>query len=207
MDTTLIIAEDAPPLSRSPWRFALYFYLKSRYTLAAIFVFEAAQAACTILLPYAVKEIIDAVTLAKQMGADIFATSTDALILFASLNLGIVLFSRASGAMLVMTGPYLRREIRKSLFSYLQHHSHRYFISHFAGSLASRIAEVVQRQWRAGPGVKPVAGSLYLRVLFARETLPGVCPGFRRGAFTGHRQDSRFGNQCDECENVRASAI
>jgi len=142
MDTTLTIAEDAPPLSRSPFRFALYFYLKSRYTLAAIFVFEAAQAACTILLPYAVKEIIDAVTLAKQTGTDIFATTENALILFASLNLGIVLFSRASGAMLVMTGPYLRREIRKSLFSYLQHHSHRYFISHFAGSLANRIAEV-----------------------------------------------------------------
>jgi ATP-binding cassette subfamily B protein len=142
MDTTLTIAEDAPPLSRSPWRFALYFYLKSRYTLAAIFVFEAVQAACTILLPYAVKEIIDAVTLAKQTGADIFATAENALILFAALNLGIVLFSRASGAMLVLTGPKLRREIRRSLFSYLQHHSHRYFISHFAGSLANRIAEV-----------------------------------------------------------------
>ena len=142
MDTTLIIAEDAPHLSRSPWRFALYFYLKSRKTLAAIFIFEAAQAACTILLPYAVKEIIDAVTLANQSGTDIFTASEDALILFALLNLGIVLFSRASGAMLVMTGPYLRAEIRKSLFSYLQHHSHRYFISHFAGSLANRIAEV-----------------------------------------------------------------
>ena len=142
MDTTLIIAGDAPKLSRSPWRFALYFYLKARYTLAAIFVFEAAQAACTILLPYAVKEIIDAVTLANETGADIFAASEDALILFALLNLGIVLFSRASGAALVMTGPYLRREIRKTLFSYLQHHSHRYFISHFAGSLANRIAEV-----------------------------------------------------------------
>jgi len=142
MDTTLTIAEDAPPLSRSPWRFALYFYLKSRQTLLAIFVFEAAQAACTILLPYAVKEIIDAVTLAQQSGADIFATSENALVLFAALNLGIVLFSRASGAMLVMTGPKLRREIRKSLFSYIQHHSHRYFISNFAGSLANRIAEV-----------------------------------------------------------------
>jgi ATP-binding cassette subfamily B protein len=142
MDTTLTIAKDAPPLSRSPWRFALYFYLKSRNTLAAIFVFEAAQAACTILLPYAVKEIIDAVTLANQTGADIFTASEDGLILFTLLNLGIVLFSRASGAMLVLTGPYLRAEIRKSLFSYLQHHSHRYFISHFAGSLASRIAEV-----------------------------------------------------------------
>ena len=52
------------------------------------------------------------------------------------------MFSRASGAMLVLTGPFLRAEIRKSLFSFLQHHSHRYFISHFAGSLASRIAEV-----------------------------------------------------------------
>jgi ATP-binding cassette subfamily B protein len=142
MDTTLTIAEDAPRLSRSPWRFALYFYLKSRNTLAAIFVFEAAQAACTILLPYAVKEIIDAVTLANQTDADIFAASKDGLVLFALLNLGIVLFSRASGAMLVLTGPYLRAEIRKSLFSYLQHHSHRYFISHFAGSLANRIAEV-----------------------------------------------------------------
>ena len=142
MNTTLTIAKDAPPLSRSPWRFALYFYLKSRNTLAAIFIFEAAQAACTILLPYAVKEIIDAVTLANQTGADIFTASENGLILFTLLNLGIVLFSRASGAMLVLTGPYLRAEIRKSLFSYLQHHSHRYFVSHFAGSLASRIAEV-----------------------------------------------------------------
>ena len=142
MDTTLTIAGDAPPLSRSPWRFALYFYLKARLNLAAIFVFEAAQAACTIMLPYAVKEIIDAVTLANQTDADVFAASEDALILFAALNLGIVIFSRASGAMLVLTGPFLRREIRKALFSYLQHHSHRYFISHFAGSLANRIAEV-----------------------------------------------------------------
>ena len=45
MDSTLTIARDAPRLSPSPWRFALYFYLKSRYTLAAIFLFEAAQAA------------------------------------------------------------------------------------------------------------------------------------------------------------------
>jgi len=138
----MVIAENAPRLPHSPWRFALYFYLKSRYTLAAIFVFEAAQAACTILLPYAVKEIIDAVTLANQSGMDVFTASKDALILFALLNLGIVLFSRASGAMLVMTGPKLRAVIRKTLFSYLQHHSHRYFISHFAGSLANRIAEV-----------------------------------------------------------------
>jgi ATP-binding cassette subfamily B protein len=142
MDGIFTTAEDAPPLSRSPWRFALHFYLKARFALIAIFVFEAAQAACTILLPYAVKEIIDAVTLANATGADIFEATQGALILFGLLNLGIVLFSRASGAVLVMTGPRLRADIRKTLFSYLQHHSHRYFISHFAGSLANRISEV-----------------------------------------------------------------
>lgn len=136
------IADDAPPLSRTPWRFVLHFYLKVRIALIAIFLFEAGQAACTILLPYAVKEIIDSVTLANDTGAPVFATAQNALLLFGLLNLGIVFFSRASGAVLVMTGPRLRADIRKSLFSYLQHHSHRYFISHFAGSLANRIAEV-----------------------------------------------------------------
>ena len=135
-------AEGAPPLSASPWRFALYFYLKARYALLGIMLFETAQATCAILLPYAIKEIIDAVTKANETGADIFTATQDALILFGLLNLGIVLFSRASGALLVMTGPKLRATIRQSLFSYLQHHSHRYFISHFAGSLANRIAEV-----------------------------------------------------------------
>ena len=142
MDESFTIAEGAPALSRSPWRFALHFYLKARIAIAAIFVFEAGQAACTILLPYAVKEIIDAVTLANETGADVFDATRDALILFGLLNLGIVLFSRASGAVLVMTGPRLRADIRKSLFRYLQYHSHRYFITHFAGSLANRIAEV-----------------------------------------------------------------
>ena len=149
MDTAINTADTAPRLPDSPWHFALYFYLKSRYTLLAIFMFEALQSACTILLPYSIKEIIDAVTHANESGADIFTATKDAMILFAVLNLGIVLFSRGSGAMLVMTGPYLRAEIRKTLFSYLQYHSHRYFISHFAGSLANRIAEVAMSSMHA----------------------------------------------------------
>lgn len=135
-------AHEAPSLSSHPLRFALYFYKQIRIALGAMFVFETAQAACTILLPYAIKEIIDTVTLAKETGADVFTTAWDALVLFALLNLGIVIFSRASGAVLVMNGPKLRANIRRSIFRYIQHHSHRYFISHFAGSLANRISEV-----------------------------------------------------------------
>lgn len=142
MDTTHAKAKEAPRLSSSPWQFAFYFYTKAWGRLLGIFAFETGQAACSILLPYAIKEIIDAVSLASETGRDVFEASTDALILFGLLNLGILLFSRASGTLLVMTGPRLRADIRKSLFQYIQHHSHRYFISHFAGSLANRIAEV-----------------------------------------------------------------
>ncbi|MBT7044560.1 MAG: hypothetical protein HN977_04140, partial [Gammaproteobacteria bacterium] len=59
MDSTFITAEKAPDLPTTPWRFSLYFYNQIRLALAAIFVFEAAQASCTIMLPYAVKQIID----------------------------------------------------------------------------------------------------------------------------------------------------
>lgn len=142
MDTTFTIADKAPKLPNTPWRFAIHFYQQIRIALAAIFFFEGLQAACAILLPYAIKQIIDAVVLANETGKDVFEASHEALVLFALLNLGIVLFSRASGALLVSNGPLLRANIRKSLFNYLQFHSHRYFVSHFAGSLANRIAEV-----------------------------------------------------------------
>jgi len=142
MDSSFTIADKAPSLPRTPWRFALFFYKKISFALLLIFVFEATQASCTIMLPYAVKKIIDAVTLANETGANVFEATYYPMVFFALLNLGIVLFSRASGAILVSTGPRMRATIRKSLFRYIQFHSHRFFMSHFAGSLANRISEV-----------------------------------------------------------------
>jgi len=142
MPSTFTIAEQAPKSPKTPWKFALYFYKQMRYPLFGIFFFETLQASCTITLPYAVKQIIDAVNLANESGVDVFEAAKDPLIFFAWLNLGIVLFSRASGALVVSNGPVLRGKIRKSIFKYLQFHSHRYFVTHFAGSLANRISEV-----------------------------------------------------------------
>ncbi len=107
-----------------------------------MFVLEAGQAACTILLPYAIKRIMDSVQHAQHQHLDIWLTLERDLWLFALLNLGIVLFSRASGAVLVVVGPILRRQVRRELFHYLQYHSQRFFLSHFAGSIGNRISEV-----------------------------------------------------------------
>jgi len=111
-------------------------------SLVAMVFLESGQAACSILLPYAIKQIIDTVTAAQATNTDAWNQLENPLWLFGLLNLGIVLFSRASGAILVLLGPSLRRRVRHELFSYLQHHSQRYFLSHFAGSLANRLSEV-----------------------------------------------------------------
>lgn len=93
------------------------------------------------MLPYAIKQIMDTVSHAQFSGVDVWPGLQSPLWLFALLNVGLVLFSRGSGTILVMLGPALRRRIRRQLFAYLQHHSQRYFLSNFAGSLANRIAE------------------------------------------------------------------
>ena len=132
----------APDLPTTPARFCMRYarvYALFVYTMIAL---EAGQAACSILLPYAIKEIMDAVVQAQAELAPVWDVVAGPFWLFAGLNLGVVLFARASGAILVILGPEIRRRVRRELFAYLQQHSQRYFMSNFAGSLANRIAEV-----------------------------------------------------------------
>ena len=135
-------ASSAPSLPHTPLAFCLRYARAYAVVVVVMIIFEAGQSACSILLPYAIKQIMDAVETANRLNVEIWPSVSGALWLFAFLNLGVVLFSRASGAILVMFGPALRRRVRRELFAYLQQHSQRYFLSNFAGSLANRIAEV-----------------------------------------------------------------
>jgi len=131
-----------PELPTTSFLFCCRYIKTYLWRLILMLVLEGGQATCSILLPYAIKKIMDAVALAQQLKIDVWSEVEPALWLFGGLNLGIVLFSRASGAMLVLLGPTLRLQVRRELFNYLQGHSHRYFLSHYAGSLANRISEV-----------------------------------------------------------------
>ncbi|MSR13623.1 MAG: ABC transporter ATP-binding protein [Gammaproteobacteria bacterium] len=131
----------APRLPDTPLAFVLHFVRLYWPAVLAVGVLECGQSSSAIMLPYAIKQIMDAVTAAQNTGADVWSMLEAPLTLFALLNVGLVVFSRGSGTILVMLGPALRRRIRRQLFAYLQHHSQRYFLSNFAGSLANRIAE------------------------------------------------------------------
>tara|TARA_B100000749_G_scaffold280455_1_gene276714 strand:- start:148493 stop:150235 length:1743 start_codon:yes stop_codon:yes gene_type:complete len=103
---------------------------------------EIAQKACQILIPYSFKEILDGAVAFDGPKDQLFDYLNGPLSFFAWMCLGILVFSRASGALLVYFGPRLRKMTREKIYHYLQYQSHRYFISNFSGSLANRINEV-----------------------------------------------------------------
>ena len=102
-------------------------------------IMETGQATGGILVPYAIKAIMDGV--ANMSGATVLESLREPLLLLAGLNVAEILFSRASGTILVTIGPRMRKRTASMLYAYLQYHAPRYFGSHFAGALAHRISE------------------------------------------------------------------
>jgi ATP-binding cassette, subfamily B, bacterial len=131
-------------LPNKPIAFAVFFLKDYRWPLLLMFLLEAIQAGCQIMFPYAIKQIIDVVTSfsVDLPRAQAYELLKSPVYLFVGLSFGILFAGRASGALLVWVGPSLRKKARFSIYKYLQDHSHRYFVSQFAGSLANRINEV-----------------------------------------------------------------
>jgi ATP-binding cassette, subfamily B, bacterial len=129
-------------LPAHPFRFVLHFVNYYKWLLLGIVCCEFGQAACQILIPKAVQRIIDAASALNRPGGSVWTTLAGPMRFFLFLNIGILIFSRSSGSMLILVGPALRRRVRNSLYRYLQGHSQRYFMGNFAGSLANRIGEV-----------------------------------------------------------------
>lgn len=134
-------ATDAPALPNTSVRFIIHCMAGFRGWFLLMLILETGQAMSNILVPYAIGQIIDGVTEASGDSIPLTERLKTPLMLFAALNIAEILFSRASGACLIMVGPRLRKRTTQILYAYLQHHSVRYFSGHFAGALAHRITE------------------------------------------------------------------
>ena len=132
-------AQDAPFLPTGTFRFILHCLTYFKGWVILMLIMETGQALGSILVPYAIKAIMDAV--AQGEGARLLENLSGPLLLLAGLNLAEIVFSRASGAILIIMGVRLRQYTTKALYAYLQYHAPRYFSSHFAGALAHRISE------------------------------------------------------------------
>ncbi|MCC5621000.1 ABC transporter ATP-binding protein [Nostoc sp. CHAB 5715] len=134
-------AADAPALPATPFRFICYFVNQFRWWYVALVILEIIHATCGIMLPYAIGEIIRSVTRSPDNSKSIFDAVSQPLMLFTALSVGEVVFGRSAGLLQTILHPIHRQHIVRSLYAYLQHHSHRYLSSSFAGALAHRISE------------------------------------------------------------------
>ncbi|GAB4275295.1 MAG: ABC transporter ATP-binding protein [Methylomicrobium sp.] len=137
-------AGEAPKLPAGTVKFILYCIAQFRGLFVLMLLLETGQAACNILVPYAIKAIMDGVAQLPAASGPVLETLQKPLLLLAGLAVAEILFSRASGALLIVIGPRLRQLTSRQLFTYLQYHSVRYFSQHFAGGLAHRISETAQ---------------------------------------------------------------
>src|SRR2546423_6011012 len=134
-------APGTPALPATPLRFILYFVACSRWPLLAMVLLETANAACGIMIPYALNRVIGAVTGAHQRSLAVMAALRLPLLMFVAFTAGEVLFGRLAAALQFRLGPRQRQRVTRALFHYVQHHSHRFLSETFAGALAHRIGE------------------------------------------------------------------
>jgi ATP-binding cassette subfamily B protein len=134
-------ATDAPNLPDTPFRFICHFVGYFRWWYVVMVILEALHAVCGIMLPYAIGQIMRGVTRTVGDGRPILEAMSQSIILFAALSIGEVLFGRSAGLCHTILHPLHRQHVTRSLYAYLQHHSHRYLSSSFAGALAHRITE------------------------------------------------------------------
>jgi len=86
-------APDAPSLPTGTIRFILYCLAGFKGWIILMLLMETGQAAGSILVPYAIKAIMDAV--AQGEGTPLLENLRGPLLLLAGLNLAEILFSRA----------------------------------------------------------------------------------------------------------------
>lgn len=131
----------APALPGEPFPFLLHFFRHYTSWCVLVVLLEIGASASGILTPYAIGQIVGGVTDAINTREQIFHAVAFPLGLYIVLNLGEVLFSRASASCRIIVAPRLRSQVTSELYAYLQHHSHRFLSNNFAGALASRISE------------------------------------------------------------------
>lgn len=134
-------APGSPLLPASAFRFIAHFFANFKWWYLGMMLLESLNAACGILIPYAVSLIIKGVTV-LQSGVDWRTALYFPLLLFIAFSCGEVLFGRMAGAIQIRVGPRQRQNVTRLVYHYLQHHSHRYLSNNFAGALAHRISEM-----------------------------------------------------------------
>ena len=107
-------------------------------------LFDALQAFFLLLLPFVIKDLVNAVQGYHQDSAvTIWEHIQTPFSHFVWLNIALIIVARISGTFLGFTAPFLGIEPRRRLFDHLQKHSFNFFQDSHSGSLGNKIHQSI----------------------------------------------------------------
>lgn len=122
--------------------FLLHFLKKQKFAFFYIVITALVWAGNEAMFPYFIKAIINTTSSFTGHPADIFYALRSPLVALVMLWILMEFSMRTQGLVIMKSFPRLRATIRDTVFSYVQHHSHRYFANHFAGHIAAKISDL-----------------------------------------------------------------
>lgn len=117
-----------------------HYFLRNKFSCLFFTCFYVMASLAYILLPFALKDIIDLLSL-DQSQSEIKVLLYPALVFFIAIAVTSEVAQRLAGLARYFFTTNIVAQIRVELFSYIQHHSHHFFINHFAGSIGNKITQ------------------------------------------------------------------
>lgn len=107
-----------------------------------MFVFELLQALCVLLLPFIIKDLVNAVIdFDPALQNDIWNAIETPFRNFVLVSIALLISARISGTILAFLAPVFRLKPREKLVEHLQTHPVNFFQSRHSGSLGNKINE------------------------------------------------------------------
>jgi ATP-binding cassette subfamily B protein len=131
------------PFSKNLASFIWHFVRSQKWTFFAVFFLSLVWSLDATIWPYILGRIIDILTLHDEGNRSVAWPLLKTPLLYGALLWVFVECSfRSKGFLQAKAYPRIEAEIRMAMFDHIQHHSPKYFNSHFTGSLSNKINDM-----------------------------------------------------------------
>jgi ATP-binding cassette subfamily B protein len=122
--------------------FLWHFIKRQPVAFSIVFITAITWAVNEVFFPYFIKLFVDTIHNFTGPRHEIYIALKWPIIALIACWLVMEIAMRTQGVTLIAIFPRFRANIREEVFNYVKRHSHEYFSSHFAGSIAQKISSL-----------------------------------------------------------------
>src|SRR5260221_2700978 len=129
-------------LPTTTYKFIFHFVRQQKFKFLLLTLSSVIWALNDVLFPYFLKRLVNTIHAYQGNPENIYTAVKGILVLLVLFWVVTEIFQRGQGFLQAFTFPRFRAKIRAAVFGYVQSHSHDYFMSHFAGTIAKKLADL-----------------------------------------------------------------